>query len=221
MSTWLGNPDTSVLRNGNSSIPAQIIGDVMEYAHKQVYAKEKKWKAGDWFTKPKGIQTIGNELYPSWYNKSFQQAKKKVTFDRVSKKKATECTPEEAKIIVEVIEATDPITKKKSLQITNGYDPSKEDDAHKCSDRKPTVSVSISSDGKNITVNYTSGRYVIEKITLTVNGRPFKTLSASGSGSQTIPYTSSNSSFTVNAAVIDKGYYSASSSDSWEEDSDD
>jgi penicillin-binding protein 1A len=86
MGVWLGNPDTRVLTNGNSSIPAKIIGQVMEYAHKDVYANEGKWSpdnGGSWYTMPSGVQKISNELYPSWYNKSQPQTGVKMTFDKV------------------------------------------------------------------------------------------------------------------------------------------
>ena len=73
MGVWLGNPDTSPLKSGNSSIPGPIINEVMAYAHQDIYAKEGKWKQGDWFTQPAGIIKIGNEIYPSWYNKSAAQ----------------------------------------------------------------------------------------------------------------------------------------------------
>src|SRR5690606_9410804 len=70
MGVWLGNPDTRVLTNGNSSIPAKIIGQVMEFAHKEIYANENKWHPDMWYDEPEGLQHINGELFPSWYNKS-------------------------------------------------------------------------------------------------------------------------------------------------------
>jgi membrane peptidoglycan carboxypeptidase len=93
MGVWLGNPDTKPLSNGNSSIPGPIINSVMAYAHEEIYAKQGKWKQGDWYTMPTGIQKIGSELYPSWYNKDKAQQRSKMTFDKVSKNNITAMTP--------------------------------------------------------------------------------------------------------------------------------
>lgn len=85
MGVWLGNSDNTVLRNGNSSIPARIVGDVMPYLHTEIYQKEGKWNPGDWFNRPAGIKSIKGELYPSYYDNKFGKTTTKLTFDKVSK----------------------------------------------------------------------------------------------------------------------------------------
>lgn len=216
MTTWVGNPDTRTLNNANSSIPAPIIGDVMSYAHTEIYAKEGKWKSGDWFSQPNGVQNIRGELYPSWYNKSQSQSQQKMTFDKASKKKATDCTPADAKIEVQVTTFTDPVTKKKITTAMDGYNPNEEDDVHDCGDAQPNVSVSPSSNGKRIVVNYASGRYKLKTVTVTVNGKEIANLSVSGSGSTTVPNTEgTKSSYTVSAKVTDEAYYTGSGSAKW------
>ncbi len=217
MGVWLGNSDNRLLITNNSSIPAQIIGDVMPYAHTEVYAKEDKWKSGDWFTRPSGIQTIGGELYPSYYDKSQGQSKDKMTFDRVSKKRATDCTPSSARIEIEVITYEDPITEKKRVIAPDGYDATEEDNVHKCGDAKP--SVSVSADGDDIVVTYNAGRFRIENITVKVNGSTVTSFSAGGSGSRTID-AGTNDDYTVTVQLRDEGYYTASASDSWQADDD-
>lgn len=214
MAVWLGNPDTRVLKNGNSSIPAQIVGDVMAYAHKEVYAKDGRWKSGDWFKQPEGIQRINGELYPSYYNKNQAQTKTKMDFDRVSRKRANSCTPDAAKIEIDVLSYTDPITKKKVHMATDGYDPNKTDDAHKCGDAQPTVTVN--TNGSTINVSYMMGRFALKNIIVKVNGQDIANFSASSSGSRTIAVPSgAGSEFTVTATVTDEGYYTNSDSDSW------
>lgn len=213
MAVWLGNPDTRVLTNGNSSIPAQIVGDVMEYAHKEVYAKDGRWKSGDWFKPPEGIQRINGELYPSYYNKNQAQSKTKMVFDRVSRKRASSCTPDAAKIEIEVLSYTDPITKKKVHMSTDGYDPAKTDDAHKCGDAQPSVSVNAHS--STITVDYRQGRFTLKNVIVKVNGEDVANFAVSGPGSRSIAVPSSvDGDYTVTVTVTDEGYYTASASDS-------
>jgi penicillin-binding protein 1A len=211
MGVWLGNPDTTVLTSGNSSLPAKIIGQVLEYAHKTVYADQGKWNpanGGTWFTQPAGIQSIGGELYPAWYNKSQGSTNAKLTFDRVSKKKATDCTPQAAKIDVDVVKTTDPITKKDSYLSTDGYDPAADDDAHVCGDATPTITTPHVSGG-NITASVATNRQ-IQSVTFQVGGT---TIQATVTGSTaSAPYPSSlNGTQTIVATVTDNLYYTGTS----------
>ncbi|MGB4420823.1 MAG: transglycosylase domain-containing protein [Candidatus Saccharimonadales bacterium] len=214
MGVWLGNSDASTLLSGTSQIPGPIIDKVMAYAHKEVYAKEKKWKSGDWFTKPSGIQTIGKEVYPSWWNKNQGQTKAKLIFDRVSKKKATSLTPEAAKIEIEVIKIIDPVTKKPSYIAPDGYDGNKNDDAHKASDKKPSASVNDvvdNGDGTySVTVSTSQGTFAIKTVQIIIDGVTVKTYSSGGSYTYTGDLSSSKKS--VHVLVTDKGYYTAQSS---------
>jgi len=211
MGVWLGNPDTRILKNGNSSLPASIIGDVMQYAHKDIYQAEGKWKPGDWIPQPAGIQKIGNELYPSYYNKNQGQANAKLTFDKVSKKKATDCTPDGARIDVNVTKIQDPITKKDAYLAPDGYDATKDDDFHKCDDSKPAVGT-ISVSGNNISVSVTQGTNKLREIQVTVDGTVVATLPATASGTYSTSYSFSNGSHTISATVTDEGYYTGTNS---------
>jgi len=134
MGVWFGNPDTSILKQGTSSLPGIIIADVMKYAHEDVYQPEGKWKENEWFTAPTGIQTVTQdgvkELYPSWWSKSQGQTNSTLTFDTVSKKLATTCTPSNAQISMGVTSATDPLTKKKAYISPAGYDATSNDTSH-------------------------------------------------------------------------------------------
>lgn len=216
MSVWLGNPDTRILKNGNSSLPALIIGRVMEYAHKEVYAKEGKWKSGDWFTQPSGIQRIKGELYPSWYNQKQSIANAKMTFDKVSKKKASDCTPDAAKIELGVTTLKDPITKKDVTTAPEGYDAENTDDAHSCDDAKPNISLSVSGDGKTITIDVSQGKFGLSSVEVKVGNTVLSTFNTDGRTTYTIDNTvESTSAFTASATVTDQGYYTDSDSKNW------
>jgi len=206
-SVWLGNPDTTPLTNGNSSIPARILDPVMAYAT-QLYQEEGKIKSGAWFTAPKGIQTIGKEVYPAWYNKKTQSGIK-LTFDRVSKKKATDCTPAGAKVELSVIKSIDPTTKAAIYLAPDGYDASKSDDFHSCSDTAPDIT-GICIDGNTISIRVSKGTNDLQTIDVSVNGANVASLNASGSNTYTTTYNFTGDS-TVVATVTDKGYYTDSS----------
>lgn len=213
MGVWLGNPDASILKNGTSSIPGSIIAKVMEYSHKEVYANEGKWKSGDWYTKPSGIQTVGIELYPSWWNKTQGQTKETMTFDKVSKKKATDLTPPAAKIELEVIKMIDPITKKDVFTAPDGYDANADDDVHKETDVPPSVSIDIDKKSDNtytITAEVDKGTFDISSIQIKVAGTVVKTFQAGSSKkySYDITLTEEDASIKqVTAEATDSGYY--------------
>lgn len=214
MGVWLGNSDTTILKQGTSSIPGPIIGKVMEFAHKEVYAPEGKWKSGDWFTQPAGIQKVGIELYPSWWNKTQGQTNAKLTFDQVSKKKATTCTPDSAKIEVNVTKLVDPVSKKDVYLAPDGYDSTGNDDVHKCEDVKPGVSVSVSGAANiyTITAMVTQGTFPIGGVDFKVGGTTVGNVAAPG------PYTftynvpaSQTTAQPVTATITDTGLYNATS----------
>ncbi len=219
MGVWLGNPDTRILTNGNSSIPAKIIGQVMEYAHKEVYSTEGKWNAengGDWFTMPSGVQKINGELYPSWYNKAQAQTGTKMMFDKVSKKKATNCTPDGAKIEIFVQKINDPITKKDSLIAPDGYNPNADDDIHLCGDAQPAIGNISASGKKNVTidVDVAAGKNPLQTVEIRVGGTIIATLPASGAGGNfKTTYTVTNEGpQTITVTVTDSVFYTATKS---------
>jgi len=223
MGVWLGNSDTSILKNGNSSIPARVVGPVMEYAHKEIYGKEGKWdpaNGGSWFTEPSGIQRIGGELYPAWYNKNQGKSNAKLTFDRVSKKKATDCTPPGARIDVDVQKYNDPISKKDVYLAPDGYDASKDDDVHKCDDVKPNVgSITVSKASGNtyeISVSVTAGTHALRTLDIRVGDTVVANLSVSSNGTYKTTYTVTGSGpQTVTAILTDSVYYTSTGTKSF------
>ena len=102
MGMWLGNSDTSVIGTSASNYGMPVIRSVMEFATPKFTPRKANGKSGQWYERPSGIQTVNGELYPSWWNKRQSQSTEKITFDKVSKKKATNCTPDGAKEEIEV-----------------------------------------------------------------------------------------------------------------------
>ena len=218
MGMWLGNSDTSVIGTSASNYGMPVIRSVMEFAHTQVYAKEGKWKSGQWYERPSGIQNVNGELYPSWWNKRQSQSTEKITFDKVSKKKATNCTPDGAKEEIEVTKIIDPLTKKESITVPSGYDANAEDDVHKCDDTKPQIgAISYTNSGKKytISVDVTAGTWGLSAIEITVDGKSIKSSEITSSGKQTATVELDTAgAHTVSVTVRDSAYYTATSTGS-------
>jgi len=217
MGVWLGNPDTTPLRTGNSTLPGPIIDKVMRYVHQDIYGGDGRWKPNDWFTQPAGIQKIGNELFPSWYDKNQNKPNAKLTFDKVSKKKATSCTPEGAKIEVDVNKTTDPITKQDTYIAPDGYDATADDDVHKCDDAKPTVgTINVTHGSGNtykISVSVVAGNHPLQELGIKVGDTVVSTQPITASGTYSADYTfTSTSQQTITATLTDSVFYSATGS---------
>ena len=212
-SIWLGNPDTTPLINGNSSIPAQVLDPVMAFAT-QIYQADGQAKSGDWFTAPKGIQQIGKEVFPAWYNKSKADTGVKLIFDKVSKKKASDCTPAGAKIELTATKTIDPVTKTTVFIAPDGYDASKSDDFHKCEDVSPTITgISIDA-GNNITVRVSKGTNTLQTLDIAVNGNNVASINVTDSGTYSTNYNFSGAA-TVTATVTDAGFYTGTGSQAY------
>jgi membrane peptidoglycan carboxypeptidase len=204
MAVWLGNPDTTPLTNGNSSIPAKILDPVLAFAT-QLYQQEDPAKIGEWFIEPTGIQKINGQLFPSYYNKRTAATNAKLIFDKISKKKATDCTPEGARISIDVQKQTDPVSKQDIYIAPDGYDATKNDDVHKCEDIKPSITV-ITQDGDTIIARLSKGTFSIDKIDISVNGTVVTTINYDGRETYSVPYALKPSD-KVTASITDSGYY--------------
>lgn len=211
MGVWLGNSDTRALRNGNSTLPGPIISNVMQYAH-DIYKQEGRYTTNQWFSRPNGIQQIGNHLYPGWYDKSRGATRIKMTFDRKSKKKATTCTPENSRIEIEVTKQIDPSTRRELIIAPDGYNPNAEDDVHKCNDSKPSVSLgNITRVGGSykITVDYRRGSNDLANLDVVVGGRNVGGVRVTNSGSKDFTYTpTTTGTQTITVTLRDTAGYS-------------
>ncbi len=214
---WSGNHDGSPIGSSNNAV-RRVANNFMEGVHKNIYQPEGKWKPNDWFAQPAGIQKLTvkgkTDLWPSWYKKPQEAEGVKMMFDKVSKKKATQCTPERAKQEVTVQKTVDPITKKESFSAPDGFNATADDDAHNCSDVKPSV-VDIAgvengagSKQYKLTASVTQGTKPLQSVEFTVNGQAAGSVSANNSGDYSITYTAQNAaSISVGVTVIDQAYY--------------
>jgi len=211
MAVWLGNPDTTPLRQGNSLIPALFFDETMAQVTK-LYADQNKISYKDWFEAPSGIQRVGKEVYPSYWNKNSGVTNAKMTFDRVSKKKANDCTPPAAKIEIGVSKTIDPITKKETIVAPDGYDATKQDDAHVCGEAQP--SVTITQSGGNLVVSYSKGKFALQTVQVAQGGTVLASKSIDNTGSWTIQAADlgSASSGQVTVTLTDAGYYQSTDS---------
>lgn len=199
----------------------------MERAHQNVAAKD--------FTKPTSVQTLpayvvtshvgtgsqepspAQDLFPSWYQKKTGSNEKRV-IDVVSNKLATECTPELARK-----EITGGSAEQHSGDtFVGGGNSDEKDDVHKCTDARPSITVSVSGGGGSYTLKATSivaGTHPLDSperagvVNFKVNGQTVSGGSVSiAQALAGIAYTpASDGNATVTAEVIDSVLYNTTS----------
>jgi len=96
------------------------------------------------------------DLYPSWYKNTKKQSTAKKTIDKVSNKLATECTPPRAKQELTETDATS--FSGDTFVDAGGANTSQQDDVHKCSDQKPTISLTVEKSGNEYNLIATVGQ---------------------------------------------------------------
>ena len=215
---WSGNHDGSPLTADTHDIVFAISSAYISPLHNQVYAKDGKWRKGQSFSVPNGIKhTTINGVYdywPSWYTqKSSGISKTSKTFDRISKKLATSCTPEETKVTADVTKIIDPMTKKESL-LAGDYNPNEKDNVHSCGDARPSASVTITDSGAGedgsqswkVTGTATFGTFELSSYTLIVDGQTVKSGGLNPS-SDTVEYTTTTKPTSVSFKIEDKAGY--------------
>lgn len=212
---WNGNHDGSPLSSDQHSVPYEINGAYEDRLHDEVYGADGKWYENMAWERPAGIQTLTvngkTDIWPSWYNQSKSGIKKEtMSFDSVSKKKATDCTPSETRVDVEVTKTYDPMSQSE-VATAEGYDTEADDDVHACTDIRPTVSVNSSAPGGTITASVSSGTHPIASYTLEVDGSVVK----QGTSAGTISYSAGSKlsgTVTVKITARDNAGYTSTAS---------
>ena len=218
LSVWVGNHVPKAMNDALSSRIGPTVAAIMGPINRDIFAKDGTWKAGDWFTRPAGVQTLSvggrSDLFPSWYNKAqTQNAEVKIVFDRVSKKKATDCTPDAARIEVAVQKVEDPVTRFATYIAPDGYDATKDDDFHKCGETGVSLTNPLSANKIGATANYKVragvgvSSHPVQSVELLVNGQVVATMTAaSGSTYETTYAIPAGAQVSVRAT--DAGLYS-------------
>ncbi len=215
---WNGNHDGRALSNGGHDVCFQISAAYIDRIHEEVYGADGKWKSGDRIWEPGGMQHMSvngkNDIWPSWYSKTKSSgiSEETMTFDSISKKKATDCTPAGTRVDVTVSKIIDPMTNEEHLS-ADGYDTENSDDVHQCDDAKPGASVSVSENGDGtwtVTASFSNGRYYLQSYTINVNDTVVKSGEISKTG--TITYVSTTEPTKASVSVRDTAGYTASNS---------
>ncbi len=218
---WVGNMKADntgrlSLKNPFHTAGGNVMSSFMSRAHKEVFLVDGTWKTGDWFQKPAGVKTLTingkTDIYPSWF--SAPKNGKEYIMDKVSKKLATDCTPERAKEKVNGFIYSDPVTKKDTEEGPEGWDITKQDDVHNCSDAKPSVSLSVSKIAANtfrLQANASAGKNPLTTFEFYANGQKVGEAPASSS-SAVYDYAVSGtlaSSYEFKVIVVDSVFYEA------------
>lgn len=222
---WVGRNDGQAMGGFTDSRTGPIFGDFMEDAHAQVMTKPQYgYKAQQWYTQPKGVQRLSvsgrRDLFPSWYKKP-KETFKKYTVDKISKKLATECTPEGAKEEISVSVMSNPNAGRRGREVVgtapNGYDITKNDDVHQCGvESAGNFSITVSGDTanvpQNISTSFSPGPNPIQTVEFLVNGQVVSSQPGAG-GSYAANYTFPKvGSYTIQIRVTDSLFYQSTSS---------
>lgn len=218
LSVWAGNHVPQALKGGDGMQLGPIVADITKDVYNNIFKPDGSWKSGDWFQRPGGVQELtingSKDLYPSWYNKKKSTTTTiKKTFDKVSKKLATECTPSAAKETLDVTQTTDPVTKKTTTTAPDGYNLNDSDDYHSCSDSAPFISdITASKESGNkwtISVLAKQGTHPITGATFSINGNTYDAKQGN-TGSWDIVLDNLSGDTKISVTVTDEGYYTES-----------
>lgn len=221
---WVGRSGAGGVMGGyTDSRTGPIFTQFMSDVHKSILNKPQYgYKANEWYTQPKGVQKVSvagkNDLFPSWYKKPKEQAKE-FTVDKVSKKLATDCTPEAAREKITVITFSDPTKPGSEIQgaAPNGYDITKTDDVHQCgveaaANFSITVSGSKSNVPQTITTSFSAGPNPLQTVEFIVNGQVVSSQPGGGTSYSTQYVFPDVGSYTIQVRVTDNLYYQSTSS---------
>lgn len=176
---WNGNHDGSGVRVASNTVVRRVIADFMEPVHKELYAKDGRWKSGDQPTRPAGIQELTvngrKDIWPSWYNnKNSGVIKETVAFNKSNGKRAAECTPQNLRIDIEVSKYVDPISKGETWSVPEGYH---YDEVDTCDTVSATVGINqkvVADENGETTawleITFKPGTYPIKSYTVSVDG---------------------------------------------------
>ncbi|MBR3157070.1 penicillin-binding protein [Candidatus Saccharibacteria bacterium] len=168
---WNGNHDGRGVSSNTHDIARYTIAEYMSRIHKEVYEPDGRWHSGDKPVRPEGIKTLSingkSDIWPSWFNatKNSGVTKEKLTFNRYNHLLASDCTPEDYKIEVDVTKTVDPMTGNSVYSVPEPYNRDKNDT---CDYDPPQLS--LSTTGCKIYANISKGTYDLTGATIYING---------------------------------------------------
>jgi membrane carboxypeptidase/penicillin-binding protein PbpC len=233
---WVGHSDNKPMYGITSVMTGAIWGPFMRAAH--------EGKENLPFEQPAGIKQVTpdnntgklpgagssathTDIFPSWYQPKAAPSAQKATIDKVSRKLATECTPPLAREeitgtgIEPEIPPTDPAYQRWLAGMRSiggsggGVVPTDKDDVHKCSDVKPTTTISTQKTGNNIKVNFSwkSGTHPVQAIEVSVNGKVIFSQAIHPNGSHSITYKPpDDGKYTFKVVATDAALYQGENS---------
>ena len=230
---WVGYHTRRIeMRGFMENMTSPIWNGFMKRAHDTLQPEER--------ARPAGLQTLPayivrthvgvgsvepspeKDLFPSWYKNTNKQGTAKKTIDIVSNKLATDCTPERARK-ENTDSSADTFSTDKFVGL-GGANTSENDDVHKCDDSKPTITLSVSSngDGYDISVSAARGTNPLSsekfkgQIILSLDGQTIPGGEYSLTESDTATRTYSNykpaTSGTLTATIVDSVLYATADS---------
>ena len=130
---WNGNHDGSALGANTNYVVRKVVDSYMRAVHFDLYEGEGRWTRNQEPIRPAGIQTLSvggtTDIWPSWYgSNSSGVSTQKLTFNKLNKKLAADCTPANLKVQVEATVTIDPMTKQEVWYVPDDYDRDKKDD---------------------------------------------------------------------------------------------
>lgn len=237
---WSGNHENKSMSTFTENILGPAWQSMMKQAHEGKAAR-------DW-TKPSQMKTVcintttgyatssgGKcDIFPDWYQAKYPNKTETAVIDSVSKKLATECTPDLAKQtvtgggILSELPSSDPSYKRWMAPVSTRYGaggggaiPTEKDDVHKCDDVKPTVSLTVSpvvgSPGKyKLTATATAGTFPMSTVNFKIDGQilpggSFDATSQSSPFEYTYTATEAGTK-TIVVEVVDQGMYQGTDS---------
>jgi membrane peptidoglycan carboxypeptidase len=204
----VGNHDFKGLKRG--AITSRMTGPIYTDFMREAY-KLKGWKSEDFFERPAGIQRLNvggrEDWFQSWFQKPKEIPGKEYLMDKVSKKVATNCTPQDAieKVMARGVQTGD---NQEDVQYqADGWDLENQDDIHNCSDVKPgvTITSSVLSPGSyKLAINISQGTHPLQAAELVIDGAIPQSLPP-GISNTTVALTPG--SHTIVVTVIDSALY--------------
>jgi membrane peptidoglycan carboxypeptidase len=218
---WVGRSDGTVMNSTTHLQTGPMFSDFMSRAHLEVMTKPQYgYKSNEWFKQPTGIQRLNvsgrSDLFPSWFRKP-RETSKDFVMDRVSRKLATECTPEGAKETIQVMSSIDPRTNRETVgSAPDGWDIKNTDDVHQCG-VEAVSSLSVATAGapsrtRTISANLTSGANPVQTVEFIVNGQVIASQPGGGVSYSTAYTFPDVGTYTIQVRVTDNLYYQTTSS---------